>query len=158
VVDAVAPSLNRLAHQVLPGLAEKSPEEGGRPAYDEIGPTAVGLGTLADSFDQNGNFANLTAGLGEYNSQQFLPCTLDFAGTDLIVCQSLSDALEDFLGGSSTLLSSLAKRPGGASIYGPLLAKAKTVETQLAGLEHSLSKAAPAAGALLARPIKGLVK
>ena len=149
VINELAPGLRQTADNVLPGLAIKSPEEGGRPAYAEIGPTVVGVGTLSNFFDQNGNFANLTAGLGDYQSQQVLPCQLDFTGTDYLVCESLSQALADVFGGGSSLLQSLAARPGGADIFGPLLSRAKQLEAQFAATRRALAAKAPAVGRLL---------
>jgi len=151
VVNDLAPSMDRLANKILPGLAEKSPEEGGRPAYAEIGAVGVGIGTLASFFDQNGNFANLTAGLGNYQSQQLLPCQVNFAGTDLLVCQSLSQALGNFFGGGTTLLSQLASKPGAAPVYSPLLSKAKDLESAFAGTQKALAKVRPGLANLLFR-------
>jgi hypothetical protein len=156
VLDNAAPAMKQFANDVLPGLAEKSAVEGGRPAYDEIGPVFLGIGTLADFFNADGNFANLTAGLGASNAPQFLPCTLDFSGTDLLVCESLSQALADFYTGGSPLLQNLARRPGGAAVYGSLLRRARGIEAGLASTQATLAKVAPAVAHLLFKRPAGL--
>lgn len=142
VLDEVAPSLDRLAKDILPGLARVYPEEN-LPVYKLIGPTIVGLGTLSNFVDQDGELANLTAGLEEPQSAQLLPCTLDFSGTNFLVCSTLSDALQSLFGGSSSLLEQLSQRPGGAKIYGPLLQNAQRVEARLAANKRALAKVRP---------------
>jgi ABC-type transporter Mla subunit MlaD len=152
VIRALNPSLVRLQNTILPGLAEKPPELGGQTTYQIIGPMFVNFGTLASLFDANGTLVNLTAGLSavEPQSFNFLPCFLNFAGTDLLVCDSLSQSLGSVFGGGSTsLLQSLARRPGGAAIYGPLLANLERINSTLGGLKQKLQAAAPAVAAKL---------
>jgi ABC-type transporter Mla subunit MlaD len=146
VIRQLNTGLTALAKTTLPGLAAKYPEEGGRTAYQLIGPTFVGLGVLTDFFNQDGELANLTAGLEEpTNTQQFLPCTFDFnpGSTDFLVCQSLSDSLQTFFSGGTDLLKSLVGKPGGQAVYGNLLKGAERVQGQLGGVEQTLTKLAP---------------
>ena len=154
LVRQLNPGLTALAKTTLPGLDAKFPEEGGRTVAQLIGPMFIGLGDLTDWFNQDGEMANLTAGLEEVqNTQQFLPCTVNFApasGTnagginlDLLACQSLSGSLAEFFSGGTNLLSALDRKPGGAAIYGSLLSGAQRVQGQLNGIQHTLEKVAP---------------
>jgi virulence factor Mce-like protein len=144
VIDSLNPSMARLQNTILPDLNETTPETRGHPAYTLIGPTFVGLGTLASFFDGNGELANLTLGLGAANDTGgVLPCSLDFTGTDLIVCNSLSQTLATLFTGGTSLLGSLVRRPGGQAVYGPLLKTAQTLESKLAGTKQALAKVAP---------------
>jgi ABC-type transporter Mla subunit MlaD len=147
VVNQLNPGLTALAKTTLPGLAAKYPEEGGKPAYDLIGPTFIGIGALTDFFNQDGEFANLTAGLEGGNVQQILPCTLNFSQaaspTDLLSCESLSSSLGTLLSGGTGLLSTLARKPGGAAIYGSLLKSAERDQADSNAIEQTLDKVAP---------------
>jgi ABC-type transporter Mla subunit MlaD len=147
VVNQLSPGLTALAKTTLPGLAAKYPEEGGKTVYQLIGPTLVGLGVLTDFYNQDGEFANLTAGLEGANDQQVLPCTLDFSQsaspTDLLACQSLSGSLSSLLSGGTSLLQSLARKPGGEAIYGKLLKSAERNQAQENVVEQTLEKVAP---------------
>jgi phospholipid/cholesterol/gamma-HCH transport system substrate-binding protein len=144
VIDQLAPSLVRLQNTVLPGLTQTTPETRGHPAYQLVGGTLVNLGNLAGFFDSNGNEANLTLGMGAANDVGgLLPCGLNFTGTDLIVCNSLSDSLAALFTGGTSLLSSLVKLPGGQAIYGPYLKKAHTIESRLGATQQALAKVAP---------------
>jgi phospholipid/cholesterol/gamma-HCH transport system substrate-binding protein len=158
LIDELKPGLDNVAKVVLPGLAEKYPEEGGKPVYELVGPTAIGLSTLADFFDSNGELANLTAGLGEEQAQQFLPCSLNFAGKDFLVCSSLSQALQLFFTGGTSLLQGLVKRPGGQAIYGGLLSTAQRAENQLNATKDALAKLSPLTAKYLFKPNHGGVK
>jgi phospholipid/cholesterol/gamma-HCH transport system substrate-binding protein len=129
-INELEPSLDRLSTDVLPGLEQVYPEED-LPVYKLIGPTIVGLGTLSNFFDQNGELANLTAGLEEPQAAQILPCQLDFSGTNFIVCTSLSDALSVLFGGPPSLLRKMAATEVGAPIYGPMLEKALEAQDRL---------------------------
>ena len=144
VINSLYPSMVRLRNTILPGLNETTPETRGHPAYTMIGPTFAGLGTLADFFDGNGELANLTLGLGAPNDTGgVLPCSLDFTGTDLIVCNSLSQTLATLFTGGTSLLGSLVNRPGGQALYGQLMKTAQTLESKLAGTNQALARVAP---------------
>jgi ABC-type transporter Mla subunit MlaD len=146
------PGLTQLQDKVLPGLAAKYPEEGGKAIYQIFGPAFVGLGTLSAWYNSGGELANLTAGIEEPTATELLPCTLDFSHLDAVVCSSLSNALQEFFSGGTSLLQGLVKKPGGASIYGPILKGAQRVQGQLNGAEQALAKLAPAtARALFSR-------
>jgi hypothetical protein len=158
VIRQLKPALDNLAAKVLPGLAERYAEEGGRPVYDMVGPTFIGLGVLASFFDQDGEFANLTAGLGAAQSQQVLPCTLDFSGKDFLVCNTLSQALQQFFSGGTGLLQGLVKRPGGQGIFGSLLAGAQRAQSQLNATAQTLAKQYPLTAKFLLAPHHGGLK
>ena len=161
VIEQLNPGLTALAKTTLPGLAAKYPEEGGRTVYQLIGPTFIGLGVLSDFFNQDGELANLTAGLEEVtNTQQFLPCTFDFnpGSTDFLVCQSLSDALQTFFSGGTDLLKNLTSKPGGQAVYGSMLKGAQRVEGQLSGVQQTLTKVAPSVAKFLFDSNHGGVK
>jgi virulence factor Mce-like protein len=143
LITQLKPGLTALGKTTLPGLAAKYPEEGGKTVYQLIGPTFVGLGVLTNFFNSDGEFANLTAGLEEPNATQFLPCRLDFSGADFLVCSSLSDTLQMFFSGGTNLLQSLVKKPGGSSLYGPILQGAQNVQTHLNGVKVALAKLLP---------------
>jgi phospholipid/cholesterol/gamma-HCH transport system substrate-binding protein len=144
VIDSLNPSLERLQNTVLPGLTQTTPETRGHPAYTLIGGTLVSLGNLAGFFDNNGELANLTLGLGAANDVGgTLPCGLDFTGTDLIVCNSLSQTLATLFTGGTSLLGSLIRRPGGQAVYGGLLKAARTLESKLASTQQALQNVAP---------------
>ncbi|MHB8690285.1 MAG: MlaD family protein [Solirubrobacteraceae bacterium] len=143
LITQLNPGLTALAKTTLPGLAAKYPEEGGKSVYQLIGPTAVGLGVLTNFFNSDGELANLTAGLEVPNAAQVLPCSLNFAGADFLVCSSLSDTLQMFFSGGTSLLQSLAKKPGSSSLYGPILQGAQKVESHLTGVKAALARLLP---------------
>lgn len=153
VIKALGPSLVRLQNTILPGLAEKPPELGGLTTYEIIGPMLANFGTLSSLFDANGTLVNLTAGMDVTEPQgiNFLPCYENFTGNPLLVCESLSDTLATIFGtgGSTTLLQTLARRPGGAAIYDPLLKRANILSAALASLKEKLQAAAPGAATAL---------
>lgn len=146
VINAVSPSLTRLANTILPGLAEKGPEEGPHAAYELIGPDLIDFGGLAGFFDGDGHVAQLTLGLSDPQSQGILPCTLDFSGKDFLVCESLSTSLSTLFGGGTSLLQSLARRPGAASIYLPLLSAAEHSQAAMESADHALASRFPGLG------------
>lgn len=155
VINSLSPSLQRLSNQILPGLREKGPEEGGHPAYQMIGPTLVGIGALSGFFNQDGEFANLTLGLEEPQSAQILPCTEDFSGRDFLVCSTLSQALATFMSGGTSVLQSLSRRPGGANIFGPLIPKAAHILSQFDATRNQLLAKVPALAKWLLSPNHG---
>ena len=158
LIEQLNPGLTALQKTTLPGLDAKYPEEGGRTVAQIIGPTAIGLGTLTDFFNQDGEMANLTAGLEGVNTQSFLPCTLDFSSgsTDFLVCQSLSTALGQFFGGGTSLLKSLMAKVGGQAIYGGLLKNAQRLDSQQNIIQQTLTKLAPNVASLLFKKPAGL--
>ena len=156
VLNGLAPSLVRLQRTILPGLNETTPETRGHPAYTLIGGTITNLGSLASFIDGDGGLANLTLGLGAANDTGgVLPCTIDFTGTDLLVCNTLSQTLGELFTGGTSLLSSLVSRPGAAPIYSPLLAKARTLQSHLDATVQALLAKAPAAAKYLLQPNHG---
>lgn len=157
VIDQLKPGLDNLMNVVLPGLAQKGAEEGGRTAYEEIGPFATGFTALIGFFDQDGHFANLTAGLGEANAQQVLPCSLDFSQKDLVVCNTLSAALQQFFTGGTSLLQGLIAKPGGQALTGALTG-AERVQSRLQQAEQSLRKQYPLTARYLLQPNHGGLK
>jgi hypothetical protein len=159
LINALSPSLQRLSGKILPGLAQTTPETRGHPAYTLIGGTLVGLGTLANFVNADGGVANLTLGLGAPNAAGgFLPCQLDFSGTDLLVCNSLSQTLGTLFTGGTSLLSGLVGRPGGQAAYGPLLKTAESLTSRLEQTKQALEKKAPTAARYLFQPGHGGVK
>lgn len=156
VVNSLAPSLVRLQNTILPGLNQTTPETRGHPAYTLIGGTITNLGSLASFIDGDGGMANLTLGLGAANDTGgVLPCTLDFTGTDLLVCNTLSQSLGELFTGGTSLLSSLGLRPGGQSTYGPLLKTARTLQSHLDATQRALRAKAPAVASYLFQPNHG---
>jgi ABC-type transporter Mla subunit MlaD len=156
VINTLSPSLERLNNTILPGLAETTPETRGHPAYTLIGPTVVSLGTLASFVNSNGEMANLTLGLGAGNATGgLLPCQLDFSGPDLIVCNTLSQTLGELFTGGTSLLGDLARRPGGAAVYGKELSRAQSLGSALSGTTQALLAKAPAVAKYLLEPNHG---
>jgi phospholipid/cholesterol/gamma-HCH transport system substrate-binding protein len=145
VVNAISPSFRRLANGFLPAIQKTYPEQS-QPVYKLIGPTFIGLGVLANFMNQNGGFANLTAGMSVISTPgiQILPCSTDFSGTNFLVCSSLADSLQLLFGGSPSQLRELAARPGGAQIFGPLIKNAEAVQSRLQDTRERLAKIAPA--------------
>ncbi|MHB8695664.1 MAG: MlaD family protein [Solirubrobacteraceae bacterium] len=158
VINQISPSFQRLHNTILPGLDQTTAETRGHPAYTLIGPTVVSLGTLASFFNHDGNMANLTAGLGEGQSNQTLPCQNDFSGTDFLVCQSLSTTLGELFTGGTSFLSSLVQNPGAAPAYRPLLAKAQKLQSQLSAVKQALFSKAPAVAKYIFEPKHGGVR
>lgn len=158
LIKELNPGLTALERTTLPGLDAKYPEEGGRTVAQLIGPTSIGLGTLSDLFNQDGELANLTAGLEGLNTQSLLPCTLDFSSgsTDFLVCQSLSTALGQFFGGGTNALKSLISKTGGQAIYGSLLKNAQKLDSQQNVIQQALTKLAPKVAGLLFKKPAGL--
>jgi phospholipid/cholesterol/gamma-HCH transport system substrate-binding protein len=144
VISAISPSLSRLGNTILPGLAEKGVEDGPHAPYELIGPVLTDLGGLAGYFDSDGHVAQLTLGLSDPQSVGLLPCTEDFSGKDFLVCDSLSTALGTVLGGGTSLLQSLLKRPGAAAIYAPLLSAAQRRQAAMVAADHGLASKFPA--------------
>jgi virulence factor Mce-like protein len=143
LIAAVSPSLTRLEGTILPGLTKKGPEEGPHAPYQLIGGDIIDFGALAGYFDGDGHVAQLTLGLSDPQSNGLLPCTEDFTGKDLIVCNSLSTSLSTVLSGGTSLLQSLVSKPGGASIYRPLLAAAQRDQSAMDSANHTLSSLFP---------------
>jgi ABC-type transporter Mla subunit MlaD len=119
VITTLKPSLARLEKTILPGLDVRSPEEGGKPTYEFAGGTIVQLGVLSSFFDQNGNMANLTFGGNAFNDRSagVLPCTVNFTGTDLLTCETLSEALGTFSTPPSSSLRSLENNPAAGALH-----------------------------------------
>jgi len=156
VINSVSPSLKRLSNKILPGLNETTPETRGHPAYTLIGSTFVDLGTLSGFVNTDGELANLTLGLGAANDTGgLLPCQVDFSGTDLLVCNTLSQSLATLFTGGTSLLSSLITNPLAASVYSPLLAKAKKLQNELSATRKALQKKAPAVAKYVFEPNHG---
>jgi phospholipid/cholesterol/gamma-HCH transport system substrate-binding protein len=158
VLNNLNPSLVRLRDEILPGLAEQGPEEKGHPAYTMIGPTFVGLGGLSSFFDNNGFIANLSLGV-DAQGEQLLPCTEDFAGTDVLVCDSLADSLTTLLGGGEQTLQSLAKRTAGTPAGAAVARQAAGVSKAISGLSsvrQLLSTKDPAVAQALFKPVSGV--
>ena len=144
VINSVTPSLNRLSGTLLPFLTHTTAETRGHPTYTLIGGTIVSLGTLSGFVNQDGEMANLTLGLGGANNLGgLLPCALDFTGTDLLVCNTLSQTLGELTTGGTSLLSSLMRRPGGASVYGSLLSTAQKLQSSLNNTKQELFSKVP---------------
>jgi hypothetical protein len=160
VINALSPSLERLERTILPGLAQKSPEDGGLSAYQLIGPVFADLGPLSNNFNANGGMADLTGGTPPVEPQgfQFLPCTEDFSGTDFLVCESLSEALSTYFGIGTSLLSSLAKRATGtpaAGVFGALAKRETSSSKALSAIESLLSSKYPRIAHALFSPNHG---
>jgi ABC-type transporter Mla subunit MlaD len=156
VISALSPSLTRAARTILPGLAEKSPETG-RPAYVMLGAAATGLGSLPGVFDSDGHMDDLTAGISVSTLQgaQVLPCSEDFSGEDFLVCSSLSQALGMLTTDGTSLLQTLAGRPGGHGVYGPLLSKAQTLSGRFDSLRAEIADRFPQLAQWLFKPHHG---
>ena len=118
----------------------------------------LSLGVLSGFFDQNGEFANLTTGLGEPQAQQVLPCDLNFTGKDFLVCSSLSDALQLVFSGGTQLLQNLVKRPGGQSLFGSLLHGAQRTQSHFDQTQQLLAKDYPFTAKMLFSPHKAGAK
>ena len=121
VINQLNPSLVRLQNKILPGLDQRYPEDGGFAVYQLIGGTVTGLGTLSHFFDGQGELANLT-GTGQAFNQtsfSFLPCNIDFSGKDLLVCETLSQALNTYANLGTGFLQNLRRGPssGGLSSW-----------------------------------------
>jgi phospholipid/cholesterol/gamma-HCH transport system substrate-binding protein len=142
VIDALNPSLERLETDILPALGEKYPEDGDRPVYSLIGGTLDQL-NIANFYNSTGNLANFTFGPENLQGTQILPCTLDFSGEDLLVCESLADTLSEVVTGGTSLLQGLAAKPGMASVYDPLLKTAETSTNLVADLKTTLEAKFP---------------
>jgi ABC-type transporter Mla subunit MlaD len=155
LIKQLNPGLTDLARTTLPGLAAKYPEEGGKSAYQLIGSTFIGLGVLTDFFGPDGELANLTAGLGQEQSQEFLPCRIDFSGEDLVVCESLQNALATVFSGGTGLLKTLAARPGAGSLYSGLMKTAANAQAGLANARQALTKLSPGTAKALFAPHGG---
>lgn len=148
VIEAVSPSLQRLENKILPGLDARTPEQGGRPVYQELGGTVVQLGTLSHFFDSNGSLAGLTLGGNAFEpgSAQVLPCTTDFTGKDLLVCETLSEALATYSTVGTSFLQGLKSNPamsGLSSWIGRALSASKQFDStrgKVASLFPSLAK------------------
>jgi ABC-type transporter Mla subunit MlaD len=158
VLNNLNPSLVRLENKILPGLDEQGPEEKGHPAYTMIGPVFVGLGGLSSFFDNNGYIANLSLGV-DTQGEQILPCTENFAGTDVLVCESLSDSLATLFGGSVQTLTSLARRAAGTEGGKAMQRQANGVSKAIAGLSslrQTLAAKVPAVAKALFKPVSGV--
>jgi phospholipid/cholesterol/gamma-HCH transport system substrate-binding protein len=159
LINALSPSLQRVSRTILPGLDQTTPETRGHPAYTLIGGTVVSLGTLSSFVNRDGEMANLTLGLGAANDVGgLLPCNLDFRGTDLLVCNSLSQTLGTLFTGGTSLLSGLLGKPGGQAAYGPLMSAAQKLTASLSSTKRALTKQAPTAARYLFQPGHGGVK
>jgi phospholipid/cholesterol/gamma-HCH transport system substrate-binding protein len=99
LLDQLTPSVNEVGNEILPDLA-KIYKGSGRATYEMIGPTLADLDAAAASLDGVSHFVTLTPGGGE-RSLDTLPCQtyfVDPTATQLIHCQSLSQALGGILG------------------------------------------------------------
>jgi ABC-type transporter Mla subunit MlaD len=148
VINQLNPSLLNLQNKVLPGLDQRGPENGGYAAYQLIGGVFVGLGTLSHFFNQNGVTANLTLGGNAFNqtSQAILPCNIDFSGKDLLICETVSQALATYTSLGTSELQSLKRSPA-VSLLGSWINRALGANSQfaatrskLAGLDPALAK------------------
>jgi phospholipid/cholesterol/gamma-HCH transport system substrate-binding protein len=148
VIDALNPSLIKLETDVLPALNEKYPEEGGRPVYSIVGPTLDQL-NIANYYNSTGNMADFTLGPEDLTGIQILPCNLDFAGEDLLVCESLADTLSSVFTGGTNLLKSLAVKPGMAKTYDPLLKTAEASQNAVSDLKSQLEAKFPSVAKVL---------
>jgi hypothetical protein len=145
VIDELNPSLVQLENKILPGLDQRFPEEGGRPLYELLGGPIVGLGNLSHFFDSNGNLGNLTLGGNAFNqtSSSILPCNIDFSGKDLLVCETLSQALATYTNLGTSFLQSLRRGPGLGSWIGNAIGgntKFDALRAKLSGLYPALGK------------------
>ncbi|MHB8693840.1 MAG: MlaD family protein [Solirubrobacteraceae bacterium] len=103
LLDALTPSIGRVATRILPDLA-KVYSQSGRATYEMIGPTLSSLDAAAASLDGVSHFVTLTPGGGE-RSLDTLPCQtyfVDPTAQQLIHCESLSSALGGILGAFPT--------------------------------------------------------
>jgi ABC-type transporter Mla subunit MlaD len=159
VVDQLNPSLVQLQNKVLPGLDIRGPENGGLAVYQEIGPVITGLGTLSHFFDSNGNLGNLTVG-GQSNnqsSQSLLPCNIDFSGKDLLVCETLSQALSTYTNLGTSFLQSLRRTSAGSTL-GSAIDKMIGANSAFAHAEAKLTSADPTLGKWLFNAAHGGLK
>jgi phospholipid/cholesterol/gamma-HCH transport system substrate-binding protein len=158
VINGLSPSLQRIEHTVLPGLAKKFPEDGNSPPYVTLGTFLEMLSNMSAQFDSDGPLVNLTLGLEEPQAQNLLPCTVDFSGTDALVCESLSTALGQLFGGTSASLGALAQRAAGTAAGGALstlASQASSAASKLAQVKSELLKSRPAVARYLFDPNHG---
>jgi ABC-type transporter Mla subunit MlaD len=148
VIDALNPSLQRLETDILPAFGERFPEDGDRPVYSLIGATLDQL-NIANFYNSTGNLADFTLGPEDVSGVQILPCTVDFSGEDLLVCESLADTLSEVFTGGTNLLQSLAAKPGMASVYAPLLKTAEKSTNAVADLKTTLEAKFPTVAKML---------
>ncbi len=98
LLDSLTPSIDKLADDVLPYLNQVDPSTQHTTA-EMIGPTLEALGPdIAGQEDQNGHFIRFPATAG--SSPLYAMCNTYLGNptaTQLLACQSLSQALESFL-------------------------------------------------------------
>jgi hypothetical protein len=150
VIRTLAPSLQRADQKILPGLAMTSPEDGKETVYEAIGPVLTAFASLSAGYDRDGDFANLTLGLGNQNAQNVLPCSTNFANgsTDFLVCESLSTALSTVFGAGTSLLGNLLPHGQAAGALASILNHGTSVHAFNAATA-ALSKRASAAARYL---------
>lgn len=149
VIKTLTPSLQRLDQTILPGLDMTSPESGGRTVYEAIGPVLIAFASLSAGYDRDGDFANLTLGAPNQNSDQLLPCATDFSHTDFLVCTSLSTTLSTLFGGGASLLAALHRVPSLSSLLTSQIAHAKQSLSQYLSAKTALLTRAPKVAQLL---------
>lgn len=97
LLQALQPSIDRLEKSIIPFLAAKDPETG-KSTTVMIGGTAAGFGGAAGQQDRNGHFVRFPASVGL--SSVYLPCRTaitDPSQAELLACESLQDALRNYL-------------------------------------------------------------
>jgi hypothetical protein len=148
VIGALKPSLVRLEKTILPSLDRRYPEEGGLATYQIIGGTIASLSTIGHFFDSAGTLANLTLGGNAFNqtSSSILPCNVDFSGKDLLVCETLSQALATFTNLGTSTLQSLRRSTHAGSGMGAWLDRAISANGQFAMTAEKLKSLYPTLG------------
>jgi phospholipid/cholesterol/gamma-HCH transport system substrate-binding protein len=94
VLADLRPSVDRVAEQILPGLARRSPESR-RTTYEIMGPAFAGMTGAFASFDANNNFIRFTASFSE-TSLESAPCSTAFTDPrpgEVVTCEALVAAL-----------------------------------------------------------------
>ena len=87
-----------------------------------------------------------------------LPCTIDFTGTDLLVCDTLSQTLGELFTGGTSLLSSLSHASGRPGDLRALLAGRRRCSQHLGATKQALLAKAPAVAKYLLEPNHGAAR
>jgi hypothetical protein len=154
LIDQLQPSLTRLIKVIDPGLsAPAGPEEKGYNVVTMFMAALTGLGDAAAGFDKDSFLVALGFNEGvDTESAQILPCTEDFAGNDLLVCESLADSLGTLFSGGTSVLKSLvgsSSSSAQASSLTTSIADVERMTAQLGSVKALLEKADPAAADVL---------
>ena len=131
VIDQLAPSLKRIAGEILPALDKVSPESK-HTVYEMIGPTLASTASVAGGYTKDGYFARLLASASA-NAVDFSPCRVNFqSSTQILTCESLLAALQQLVTPKANVIGPVAVTLAKAS---PSLAKAlfKAVPSLVSG-------------------------